>query len=1253
MSSLLSAELSATCNALGTFNKKTGKYLIDDFTLNTVKDLIRYLRRDGEEHEIRRHFGQTKVLQTDLLPMLVDHWEKDELFDVTLRLLVNLTNPALLLYREEVPVERTARHNYLQILSHLQSYKEEAFTKVENWQVFAKKLAKILEIDWSERDEDTGLIIERILILIRNVLHVPADLDKERRPENDASVHDQVLWALNQAGILDIILYMSSENEKQYFMHILEIISHLLREQNPTSLADAALHRSVDEKLRDDQELLTMRMSESKERMNKVKQYSSTRHSRFGGTYVIQNMKSVSDNQLICLKPLNKISNLNFNGSKKSKFVKPKNRRPTESGMLERRSAFAIRLFLKEFCIEFLNSSYNPLMHYVKDVLVRAKAQQNDESYYLWAMKFFMEFNRGHNFQVGLVSETMSVPTFYYVQQQMEKYYDMIKVEKKKFSVWVRRLHLALRAYKELLNTLLAMDKSDDNTVKDSAKVLKSNIFYVLEYREFILFIVLNYDDNKMPRSYLVDLIETVHLFLKMLEHYCKKTGLVVQKKVRKKTKSKKQKPKPQKPKQVEIPRWEEIRPQIAAVLTSGVEEYPPPFDAASDTPIDQQKEDCMKKIQKLMRVHNYEGAVGTLRAAREVWPEEGIFGVEGIPEDEELDMLETIYNTDLGVDVDVTINEEETQENSEYDDEEEDEEDKTTSIVETDFDFQDFVNRFCHPRVVSSCVSLLEHYDKNPPHTNHCIVKMLHRIAWDCRRPAMMFQATLFLIFQKILHNPAPHLKELEKFAIFVLRKFTEIASNSGKVFIELLFWKNSKDAVEIELGYDLYNDQRDKPGKAHWTTEQEDELRKLYMENQTNPENDQDVIDWILDNLIDQTRTRRSVIKKLKELGLIFKAPTKRSNKERREKVPKHFTEDEDNLLRELWKQYEGSSDPMGLIIARMPRKRSKRSFVDRMLELCIIEDKKQCRKKKQSKTKSVDDDKSNESSSESEHSSSDSDNDVRPPPSLTIKPKNKAVNKKEKRKQPATGKGLSAGEIVKLFSQAVDSGLTEALKWLAENLEEVALDQEAEGFDPTSEGTPLVPISSDSVKAMENPIFIKALKSIGVVPPSDEQETYWRIPSSLHHKTIRKRREIILKAVNNELIIDNTNENNKQNDEPTQNNDSNDESSDDDLFDKLRMMRDATPYKSDNSNKVTDNRKRDRSVESNEENNRKMPKIDEDDSEDILSFAKKTLQTDLPDTEDILSDLPQRPVDSDSDEEVLPAKRYKKRVISDDSE
>lgn len=1282
MSSLLSAELSATCNALGTYDKRTKKYLIDDYTLNTVKDLIRYLRRDGEDHEIRRHFGQTKVLQTDLLPMLIDHWENSELFDVTLRLLVNLTNPALLLYREEVPAERIARHNYLQILLHLQAYKEEAFTKVETWNIFAKKLAKILEIDWSERDEDTGLIIERILILIRNVLHVPADLDKEKRPENDASVHDQVLWALNQSGILDIILYMSSENEKQYFMHILEIISHILREQNPSSLADAALQRSVDEKLRDDQELLSIRMAENKQRLNKIKQYSGTRHSRFGGTYVVQNMKSISDNEIISLKPLNKISNLDFSGSKKSKLVKPKNRRPVESGFLERRSAFAIRLFLKEFCIEFLNSAYNSLMHYVKDVLVRAKAQQNDESYYLWAVKFFMEFNRGHNFQVGLVSETMSVPMFHYVQQQMEKYYDMIKVEKKKYTAWVRRLHLALRAYKELLNTLLAMDKSTDSTVKESAKVLKSNIFYVLEYREFILFTFLNYDENKMPRSYLVDLIETVHLFLKMLEHYCKKTGLVVQKKVRKKAKSKpkKQKTSTQKSKAVnaEIPTWEETRAQLAAVLTSGVDEYPPPFDAASDVPIDQQKEDCMKNIQKLMKDCQYEDAVGMFRAAREVWPEEGIFGAIGISEVEELTMLETVYKADLGVEATEIIEDvDEVQENSEYDDDgEEEEENRNTSIVETDFDFPDFVQRFCSPKVVNACATLLERYDKNLPYTNHSIIKMLHRIAWDCKRPSMMFQASLFLIFQKLLDNPMPQFKELEKFAIFILRKFTEVAMKNPKVFIELLFWTNAKDAADIEYGYDLYTDNRDKPGKGVWTEEQEEELRRLYMENQTNPASEQDVIDWMLENLIDQTRTRRGVIKKLKELGLIFRAPTKRSLKERtREKVPKEFSEEEDQLLRDLWEQHKEVPDPMGVIIPRMPRKRQKRSYVDRLLELGVIRDKSECRKKRQKKSnaKSVGEgDKSNSNSSESESSEeTDTDDDT---PSHRQPVKNKQVKKKTQpqsnNKTRAKRVELTADAIGRLMVQAVENDLTEALKWLAESLEEVALDQEAEGFDPNSEDTPLVPISQESIEAMDNDLFIKVLSGVGLNPPFDEQEKYWRIPSSLHFETIRKRREIIMKAIDKELIIDTNEDVEITNSSTAQKAESSD---DDDLFDNLRKMRDNTQNISYKSNTVTNNetvsnRKRTRS-DSDQENSSKMQKINEneeysknnDEDEDILSFAKKTLQhEDLPDTEEFISAIPKDLSDNsetEADEDIIISKKQSKKtrriIIEDDSD
>lgn len=68
-------------------------------------------------------------------------------------------------------------------------------------------------------------------------------------------------------------------------------------------------------------------------------------------------MKSISDKELICLKPLNKISKLDFNGSKKSKLVKPKNRRPVESGTMERRSAFAIR-YLKFSLLSYFHMSH-------------------------------------------------------------------------------------------------------------------------------------------------------------------------------------------------------------------------------------------------------------------------------------------------------------------------------------------------------------------------------------------------------------------------------------------------------------------------------------------------------------------------------------------------------------------------------------------------------------------------------------------------------------------------------------------------------------------------------------------------------------------------------------------------------------------------------------------------------------------------------------------------------------------------------
>ena len=106
------------------------------------------------------------MVKSDLVPILRDHSNDRELFDVTLRLLVNLTNPELLLFKEELPEDKETRNFYLQIQTHRQNYKE-CFIDQQLWTVLSNTLSALLKKDWDERLEDDKLIIERVLILIR------------------------------------------------------------------------------------------------------------------------------------------------------------------------------------------------------------------------------------------------------------------------------------------------------------------------------------------------------------------------------------------------------------------------------------------------------------------------------------------------------------------------------------------------------------------------------------------------------------------------------------------------------------------------------------------------------------------------------------------------------------------------------------------------------------------------------------------------------------------------------------------------------------------------------------------------------------------------------------------------------------------------------------------------------------------------------------------------------------------------------
>lgn len=65
------------------------------------------------------------------------------------------------------------------------------------------------------------------------------------------------------------------------------------------------------------------------------------RHSRFGGTYVLQNVKSVSDNDVICHQSLERAMAMDF--TREKTIQKKSHRLVKEQGETHRRSAFSVR----------------------------------------------------------------------------------------------------------------------------------------------------------------------------------------------------------------------------------------------------------------------------------------------------------------------------------------------------------------------------------------------------------------------------------------------------------------------------------------------------------------------------------------------------------------------------------------------------------------------------------------------------------------------------------------------------------------------------------------------------------------------------------------------------------------------------------------------------------------------------------------------------------------------------------------------
>ncbi|XP_070701578.1 protein timeless homolog [Pempheris klunzingeri] len=1103
----MNCELLATCSALGYLDGDT--YHKEADCLESVKDLIRYLRHEDDTRDVRQQLGAGQIVQNDLLPIIIQHGQEKALFDACIRLMVNLTQPAMLCFGK-VPDDPVFRHHFLQVTSHLQAYKE-AFASERVFGILSEILYNLLQLDWEQRQEEDNLLIERILLLVRNVLHVPADPCEEKKVDDDASIHDRLLWAIHMSGFDDLVKFLASaQSEQQWSMHVLEIISLMFRDQTPEALVCAGQARSAEEKLRDSQELEALRQKEHAAKRSRTLQ-RGTRHSRFGGSYVVQGLKSIGDKDVIYHRNLHHFKRYTHDTGKAVKRV-PKRNRQAQECKDKRRSALNVRLFLREFCVDFLENCYNHLMYLVKENLIREQTQQHDETYYLWALSFFMAFNRGNGFRADLVSETMSIRAFHFIERNITNYYEMMLTDRKEATSWSRRMHLALKAYQELLLTVNEMDRSQDESIRQSSNVIKSNIFYLTEYREIFLTLLRKYDETRQPRSYLIDLVESTHLFMRMLERFCKgRKSLMVQKKRVRRRKSRGG----EKPAAAETSpealaeTWKAVEEEMKTSgfqLSESLTESIVPFDATSETPLEEQRTEAMVRVQDALLARLGPEALGLLRAAREVWPEGDVFGSPDVEPEEELELLKQILHASLPRSSPPEIVLEEEDDAAEL----EDEELESVQVSESEFNFLDFIKRFASPNIVQPYLLLLKSYSKNSPHTNHCIVRMLHRLAVDLKMDALLFQLSVFNLFNKLLSDPAAAAyQELVTFAKYVLKCFFSLAAQNNKAYVELLFWKNVGAAREMTEGYS-----KDGEGKKPtWTEEEEEELRTLYEEHRDSEV--PDIVETLLPLLSNSTRTRRQVVTKLVHLGLVDNAKELKKQKIGTRIVL--WTEEQEQELEMLYEEYKDSDDVLGNILKKLTAKRSRARVVDKLLSMGLVSERRELYKKRsrgaqgkssgkgmteeeflEGLTQSFPDDPEdrddeNEAEDESEESEEEEDEEQE-------REKSQNGGRRSQSLRSPVERRADVGTTVYALQQ---EGLSGPMLWLQRCLNRTAEDREMDGL---SQAVPLVPLTEENEEAMDNKSFKKLLRKLGIRAPANEQESFWRIPAKISASQLR---------------------------------------------------------------------------------------------------------------------------------------------------
>ncbi|KAL7254194.1 hypothetical protein ACSBR1_008571 [Camellia fascicularis] len=803
--------LSAICAGLGVIeeddNGNRNSYTPGEYCLDNLKDLLRFLRRDDPQtREVFKQVCKWNIVGKDLIP-IIEHCQDDRnLVLNSVKVLVFLT----------MPVEPTSNDipQQIEYLWGLMS----SITCSDIVPVIVSLLESPLEnLELEAFTEDDWKLVQLVLTLFRNILAIQ-DIPLHEKAGGSAtqflSLRDKFLELLFRENATDLILVLTQHIGgscgyiRQDNLLLLETFHYIFIGQEPELIAKAySKGLKVDGDAKTSINSLRSIMEEEQEKRKLTRLRNLGCYSQFTGTFTRLTMDG---SKTLCKgNPCSASHDPLLNSRKVHRG--PLKRVVWDYGRLPSTKDNTLEL-LHGFVNQLLSGGYNVLMESIcEDVEKEHHTIQNSDVIIFFQVAQFITSFQYHKsvclksnmkadpFEAsvnhhadstlfegnlcGPIAASMNESMFLLVISKWRYAYDSLKQtnEYKFVSAAVSLMKIMIR----MLDLVLKVSPEDSKDPQ-TARILLYKLFYDQTDQgmtQFLLNQIKSFDTHKQAKSDLADLVETIHVVIRLIENLQARGTLRVSRKSRKKKAKKIMNDK--------------------SKIDQPVGDHVPLQNEVSNPGCEQSAHSSMLSEEKLI---NPSSDVNGEEIAEPFQVDE--------PETSELDTLNHesnlpgMKNTKSDVNCDG------------IDDSSSDEQLPVTN--EVDFEASALVSALASNALIQNLCWLLKFYKTNSTSTNHYIICMLRRICDDLELSPMLYQLSLLNTFYIIMaEQKSSPCKEYENIVLFLtslVRRMLRKMKSQPLLFVEVLFWKTRKECHYINCESLLHEVGNLKRESAKW---------------------------------------------------------------------------------------------------------------------------------------------------------------------------------------------------------------------------------------------------------------------------------------------------------------------------------------------------------------------------------------------------------------------------------------------------